>query len=136
LQSLQPVAPAPRIVPVLDVIEPTTDLLPAVEAWQPDAVCVAAGKEYAALMLRCFAAAGLSNGQIAQRLLDMAEVSIDVDTPERRSAADAVARHCAIMDMPLRHVIAVLAYLAAEVPGWPDANQNAAIAQTAVVEFA
>jgi hypothetical protein len=94
---------------------PTTDLLAAVEAWQPDANCIAAGDEYAALMLRCFAAAGLSNTQIARRVLDLAQVSADVDTPIRRSAADAVAQQCAIIGVPLRHtIIAILAYLAAE----------------------
>jgi hypothetical protein len=115
---------------------PTTDLLAAVNAWKPDPTCLAAGDEYAALVVRCFAAAGLSDAQIAQRVLDLAGVSLDVDTTERWSAAFAVARHCAIMGLPLQHIIAILAYLAAEVPGWPDADQNAAIAQAAVAEFA
>jgi hypothetical protein len=70
-------------------------------------------------------------------VLDLAGVSADVNTPpERWDAAVAVARHCAIMDMPSRQIIAILAYLAAEAPGWPDANENAAIALAAVAEFA
>ena len=49
------------------------------------------------------------------------------------TAADAVARHCASMGLPLRQIIDVLAYLAAEVPCWPDADEIAAIATAAVV---
>lgn len=115
------------------------DVLAAVERWRPDPQCLAAGVEHALLAVRCFAAAGLSDQQIARRMLDLAGVSSDVNTApvgDRSDAARAVARLCAIMDLPLRHIIAILAYLAAEVPGWPDADENAAIAQAAVAEFA
>jgi hypothetical protein len=40
---------------------PVPDLLAAVEAWQPDAACIAAGDEYLTLALRCYAAGILSD---------------------------------------------------------------------------
>jgi hypothetical protein len=37
--------------------------------------------------------------------------------------------------MPLRQIIAILAYLAAIVPDWPDANDIASITRAAIAEF-
>jgi hypothetical protein len=119
---------------MLDAIEPATDLLSAVERWQPDTQVLAAGDEHLDLAVRRYAASGLSDRQITDRVLR--ELGIDAPDLERREAASAIARHCALMDLPLRRIIAILAYLAAEVPGWPDADENAAIATAAIAEFA
>jgi hypothetical protein len=119
---------------MLDAIEPATDLLSAIERWQPGAQVLDAGDEHLDLAVRCYAAAGLSDRQITDRVLG--ELGIGAPGFERREAAWAIARHCALMDLPLRQIIAVLAHLTAEVPGWPDADENAAIAQAAVAEFA
>ena len=111
------------------------DVLAAVERWRPDPQCLAAGDEYARLALRCWAAAGLCDQQIAQRLLDLAGVSTEIDT-DPDTIAVALARHCAAMGKPRDHIIAVLAYLAVQVPFWPAADDLAEIAIAAVKEFA
>jgi hypothetical protein len=107
------------------------DVLAAVKAWQPDAACLAAGDEHAALALRCWAAAGLCDAQIMRRALDLFGT-----TDPRYVAAIAVARHCASMDLTRNRIIAVLAYLAVHVPCFPDADDIAEIAIAAVAEFA
>jgi hypothetical protein len=129
---------------MLDVLDPVPadEFLAAVQAWQPDAACLAAGDEYTALhhvalAIRCYVAAGLSDRQIIDRVLRNLDTATDVDTaPEHWNAAMAVARHCALMDMPLNHIIAVLAYLAVEVPCFPDADDRAEIAEAALRECA
>ncbi len=119
---------------MLDAIEPRNDILDAVRRWAPDRRCLAAGDQHACIAVRCYAAGGLSDQQIVHRILDL--LGVDYADTDRYSAAIAVARHCAAMDLPLRQIIAVLAYLAAEVPGSPDADDIASIAQAAVAEFA
>ncbi|HEX3403695.1 MAG TPA: hypothetical protein VHT74_25560 [Acetobacteraceae bacterium] len=110
------------------------DVLAAVEAWQPDAACRAAGDEYVALALRCYAAAGLCDAQIIRRVLD--QVGIDAPDTDRYAAAVALARHCAKMDLPLNRIIAVLAHPAVHVPCFPNADDIAEIAIAALAEFA
>ena len=90
------------------------DVLAAVEAWQPDAACLAAGDEYVALALRCYAAAGLCDAQIICRVLD--HLGSDV----RRNLAAGIAYHCAISGMTFSEIIDVMVDLAVEVPGWID----------------
>jgi hypothetical protein len=118
-------------------VEPTY-LRRAIQRWQPDANCIAKGDEFALLMLRCWAAAGLSDQQIVDRILDQLGVTATVDTHQDHcdTAAIMVARHCASIDMTLANIIAVLAHLVVEIPCWPSADEIAAIAQAAVAEFA
>lgn len=104
---------------MLDAIELTT----AIEAWQPDAECIAKGDEYLTLALRCYAAAGLCDAQIARRLLDLAGVS----TPDEYSiaigpetAAVIIARHLALCGMCARDITLVLADCGGMLPAWPD----------------
>jgi hypothetical protein len=118
-----------------DAVEPT-GLRCAIQRWQPDADCIARGDEYAMLMLRCWAAAGLSDKQIVERILRDLGVSEDIQEICYDTAAIVVARHCARVDMTLVNIIAVLAHLVAEIPCWPSAAEIAAIAQAAVMEFA
>ena len=118
-----------------DAVEPT-GLRCAIQRWQPDADCIARGDEYAMLMLRCWAAAGLSDKQIVERILRDLGVSEDIREICYDTAAIVVARHCARVDMTLVNIIAVLAHLVAEIPCWPSADEIAAIAQAAVMEFA
>ena len=116
------------------------DVLAAVERWRPDPQCLAAGDEYARLALRCWAAAGLCDQQIAQRLLDLAGVSTEIDTASHMAHDDsaiAVARHCAIAGMSFNEIIEVLVNLAAEVPGWlDDPNAIESLAHRAIAEAA
>lgn len=99
-----------------------------------DGQCLATGDEYLHLALRCYAAAILSDAEIAQRVTDQAGISFDA--PDQYEAACVIARHCALMDVPLRKIIALLAYLAAEIPCWPDADDIAEIAEAAIAECA
>jgi hypothetical protein len=123
---------------VLDTTIPPDDYLAAFQKWQPDAGCLAAGDQYVGYAIRCFTAAGLSDAQINQRVCDLIGVCAYAYTPaqERYDAAISLARHCALMGMSPRHIVAVLAYLAAEVPCWPDPDDIAEIAQFAVAECA
>ena len=120
---------------ILDAVAPT-DLLHAIQKWRPDADCVAKGDEYAILMLRCWAAAGLSDKQIVERIQRDLGVSDDIPALCYSDAAIVVARHCASVDMTLANVIAILAHLSAEIPCWPSADEIATVAQAAVTEFA
>jgi hypothetical protein len=63
-----------------------------IKAWQPDADCIAAGDEHAVLAVRCYAAAGLSNTAIAQRIRLF---SADADPPNFlcRLVRDAIERY-------------------------------------------
>ena len=111
------------------------ELLDAVEAWQPDAGCLGAGDEHLALTVRCWAAAGLSDTQIEDRVRALVpEAESDI---QRHDAAYAVARHCAFVRMPWQHIGQLLVQLAASVPDWrptdPDDIANldtAAVAET------
>lgn len=124
-----------RATSMPDAFEPI-DLRCAIQRWRPDTDCIAKGDEYAILMLRCWAAAGLSDKQIVERILRDLGVSEDIQEVCYDTAAIVVARHCARVDMTLANIIAVLAHLVAEIPCWPSADEIAAIAQAAVVEFA
>lgn len=119
---------------MLDAIDPD-EFHAAVEAWRPDPQCLADGDEYVRLAVRCYAGA-LSDQQIKQRFRDLVGVSTEIDTVEidRHDAAIVVARHCAMMGLRLNRILAVLAYLAAEVPCWPDAHDIAEIAVAAFGE--
>lgn len=104
----------------------------------PDAECLAAGDQYLHLSLRAFAAAMLSDAQISKRIIERlhCEVVCPEDASGRYDAAWAVAKHCALMDVPLRKTIALLAYLSAEIPAWPEADDIAGIAEAAIAECA
>jgi hypothetical protein len=117
---------------MLDAIEPN-DLLAAVKAWQPDPQCLSAGDDHALLAVRCWAAAGLCDQQIVQRMFDLVVVSTEIDTAPD-DVPIALARHCAAMGLSRNQIIAVLAYLAARVPLWPAADDIAEIAIAAVRE--
>src|SRR5689334_18923829 len=93
----------------------------AIEARQPDPDCVATSDEHATLAVPSYAAAGLSNTAIAQRIRLF---SPDVGTPERR-------RHCCATIWCLRRNTptpdrGVPRGLACEVPCWPDDPQEIA----------
>jgi len=97
----------------------------------PDARCIAFGDRYLNWSIRSYAAGGLSDYQIGARILRLPDVRAD------EIAAAAVAHQCALMDLPARKIVAILAYLAAEVPCWPDdPDEIAAIVRAAVGEFA
>jgi len=103
----------------------------------PDAGVIAAGDEYLDLALRCYAAAILSDAQLSRRVIERMPCEVlccTEDTGDRYAAAVAIARHCAAMDVPLRKIIALLAYLSAEIPCWPDADDIAGIAEAAIAE--
>jgi hypothetical protein len=114
---------------IADVTEATR--LAAVQRWRPDPEVVHAGDRHAILALRCWAAAGLSDRQIARR---MAELTPPADDTAAFAAATAVARHAAVVGLPLHRVVALLASLAAELPASPDADELADIATAAVKE--
>jgi hypothetical protein len=116
---------------MLDAADHQAALLAAVRRWRPDADRLAAGDLHLRDALCCYASE-LSDAELARRLFDQAGISTDVDTPF--DAAIALARHCATVDLPLAQIIAILAYLAAEVPCWPDADDLAAIATSAIAE--
>jgi hypothetical protein len=120
-----------------DAVMPTAIDLTFVIAWTPDKACLEAGDEYVALMLRCWAAAGLSDQQIVDRILDQLAITASVGAPPDRygTALIVVARHCASVGMTLTNIIAILAHLAVEIPCWPSADEIAAVAQSAVAEF-
>jgi hypothetical protein len=120
---------------MLDNVHPAPDLLAAIDAWKPDPACLAALAEHVGIAIRCGAAAGLSDAQIAAFVRDLASVSTVDDTTSRQDAAIAVARHCAMMGLPPRQIVAHLMRLEAEVPCWPDADEVASIVQGAIAEF-
>jgi hypothetical protein len=122
---------------MLDGIQPTTELEIARNGWQ-DAQCLAAGDEHVQLAIRCYEAGLLWDDQITRRVLDVAGIAVQAqaETPETWTAAEAVARHCALMDLPLRRIIAILAYLAVEIPAFPDGDTLGEIAELAVKECA
>jgi hypothetical protein len=108
----------------------------AIEAWRPDAVCIAAGDEHAVLAVRCYAAAGLSDAAIAQHLQQFRADLEPLDIG-RYDAALAVARHGAVVGAPARQIVAWLVYLACEVPAWPDdPHEIAAMARAVAAEMA
>ena len=114
---------------MLDVIPPMNSLS-AVEAWQRDTQCLAAGDDALDIAQRCYAAAGLSNAQIAQRVLNRAPSLHD-------DAAIVVARHCAIAGMSFADIIDVMVELAASVPCWlDDPDAIAALVRQALAECA
>ncbi len=107
---------------MLDAPDPDfRDVLAAVEAWRPDAACLAAGDECARRALRCWAGA-LSDQQIVDRILGLVRVDTSIDTHNigHYDAAIAVARHCAIAGMTFAEIIEVMVHLAVEVRCWPD----------------
>lgn len=104
----------------------------AIEAWQSDPDCVAAGDEYATLAVRSYSAAGLSNTAIAQRIQLF---GTNPAPPERYDAAIAVARHGAFVGASARQIVACLARLACEVPCWPtDPTELASMTRAALQE--
>lgn len=90
----------------------------AIKHWNPDRDCIAAGDEHVTAAVRCYAAAGLCNATISQRIRLFA---VDADPPERHDAAIALARHAAFAGAPARQIAGCLARLAIELPDWlPD----------------
>jgi hypothetical protein len=101
------------------ILPPATFLtVNAIQAWQPDVHCISAGDAYAGLAVRTYAAAGLSDSQIAQRM--RLDAAADPPFIERYDAAFALARHGARVGASARQIVAWLAHLAVEVPCWPD----------------
>jgi hypothetical protein len=114
---------------MLDAVQPTTDLLSAVQAWQPDPTCLAAGDEYVDLAIRCFAAAGLCDRQIDLRL---GRTAPEI---ERFSAALAVARHAAWSGLRPQRIAHLLGRLSIWLPGSPDdPDEIASLVRAAVAE--
>jgi hypothetical protein len=91
----------------------------AIEGWEPDSACMATGDEHAIFAVRCYAAAGLGDTAIAQRIRIFGAES-DLPDIERYDAVLALSRHCALVGVPGRQIVALLAHLAPYVPGWPD----------------
>jgi hypothetical protein len=89
-------------------------LTPILHTLQPDASCISKGDSYLLLACRCYAAAGLSNPDIASRLLCL----VDLPDLQPDTAAAVFAQHCARVCVPKPQIIAWLARLAAEVPAW------------------
>jgi hypothetical protein len=109
-------------------------LIEAVRESQPDTDCIAAGDEHAELAVRCFAAAGLGDAAIEQRMrLFVVELDPLVGCD---SAAFALARHGVIAGAPAGDIVGWLALLALEgVPAWPDDPEKLAwITRTALGE--
>ena len=120
---------------MLDAVQPTTDLLSAVQAWQPDAACLSAGDEYVRLAIRCYAAGGLCDRQIDHRV--RTSVSSETDTPEleRCSAAWTVARHAAWVGLRPKRIAHLLGRLSIWLPGSPDdPDEIASLVRAAVAE--
>ena len=111
---------------------PTFLTVDAIEAWRPDAVCLAAGDEHAHLALRCFAGAGLSDAAIAQRLWQPFGA-----TPECcDDAAIALARHGALVGASAHEIVKWIAGLALVVPCWPDDPEQIAMMSAAALREA
>lgn len=97
---------------MLDALEPIT----TTESRKlPDLRCIAAGDEHLDLAVRCFAAAGLSDRQLARRIIDHQLAPTDL-----HDAAVALARHCAVCGMRAREIALALADVAGALPAWPD----------------
>jgi hypothetical protein len=99
----------------------------------PDRDCVATGDRYLNWAIRSFAAGGLSNEGISRRVADQVE-------PPPVHLSDvlwSIAWHCAAGGLPFHQIIAVLVYLADEVPGCPDDPEElATISRWAIRETA
>jgi hypothetical protein len=122
---------------MLDTIAPTDDTLAAVQKWQPDAGCLAAGDQYVSYANRCYAAAGLSDAQSKQRVCVLSGVCVHAYTPafERWNAAWAVARHAAWCGQSARRIARLLGHLSVSLPGSPDEpDEIAGIARAAISE--
>jgi hypothetical protein len=122
---------------MLDNVHSAPDLLSAIEAWQPDQRCLAAGDEYVRLALRCYAAGGLCDRQIDLRLLQTGGVSQETITPEleRFSAAWTVARHAAWVGQQPKRIAHLLGRLSIWLPGSPDdPDEIASLVRAAVAE--
>jgi hypothetical protein len=93
------------------------------------------GDEHAVLAVRCYAAAGLSNAAIAQRIRLF---GADLEPPdiERYDAAVALARHGAVVGALARQIVVWLVHLACKVPCWPDdPHEIAAMVRGAMAEM-
>ena len=117
------------------LLEPP-DLLDAVKKWRPDPTCIAAGDEHLIRALRCYAAAGLSDAQISDRLVDEVGNGVAGKAPynvmgfspldaytivlQPDTAAIMVARQLAFCGMRARAITLTLADLAGLLPGWPE----------------
>jgi hypothetical protein len=121
----------------MNAILPTATFLTvnAIKAWQPDPNCIRAGDEHVTLAVRCYAAGGLSDVAIAQRIRLFGDYA-DLPDIERCDAAVAVARHGAIAGASPREIVEQLARLALEVPCWlpDDPEQIAALTAAAMRE--
>lgn len=107
----------------------------AVEAWQPDPACLAAGDEHIRLALRHYAGA-LCDQQIERRVLDLLGINVAPDI-RHDGAAYAVAYHCARSGLSFAEIIEVMVYLAAEVPAWlDDPDAIASFVRSAIAEAA
>jgi hypothetical protein len=114
----------------------TTDLLAAVRRWEVDVGCLAVGDEHVQLAVHCWAAAGLSDADIATRPRDVAhDLRPEGVAPTRSTAAAAVAAHCAWAGASFNDIIEILVWLGVEAPAWPDdPGEIAFIARRAIAE--
>ena len=98
----------------------------------PDVGCLEAGDDQLMLAVRCFAAAGLCDADIATRLRD---VAADLLAYTHTAAVEALAAHYAWAGATFLEIIDVLVWLAAEAPAWPDnPDEIAFIARRAIAE--
>ena len=88
----------------------------AIESSEPDSACMATGDEHAIFAVRCYAAAGLGNTAIAQRIRIFG-AEPDLPDIERYDAVLALSRHCAFVGVPGRQIVAFLARLTSSLPG-------------------
>jgi hypothetical protein len=109
-------------------------ILRAIENWRPDETCLGAGDEHVALAVRCYAAGGLANSEIARRIR-LFGADADPQDIDQHAAARALARHAAIAGASPREIVELIARLALEVPCWPDdPEQIAALTAAALRE--
>jgi hypothetical protein len=113
---------------------PAFPSIDALQAWRPDTHCVAKGDEYAGLALRCYAAAGLGDAAIAQRMRLLAG-NDEVAVVRHQDAALALARHGVAVGASARQIVTWFAWLAHQVPLWPDDPEEiAALVRLALLE--
>jgi hypothetical protein len=106
----------------------------AIEGWEPESAGMATGDEHAIFAVRCYAAAGLGNTAIAQRIRNFG-AEPDLPNIERYDAVLALSRHCALVGVPGRQIVTLFAHLTPYVPGWPDdPKELAAITHAALQE--
>jgi len=104
---------------------------PAAPSFEADEVCLAKADEHGVLLVRCLAAARLSDRGIRlwmRHYLDQTE-------PEPDEAAWLFAHHCGAARVPARQIVAWLCEVAVKVPYWlDDPDRIAELAEAAAGE--